>query len=424
MRLYNSATHTVERFRPRPGQPVGLYVCGITPYDTTHLGHAFTYVTFDVLQRHMRTVHGWPVRYVQNLTDIDDDVLRKAAATGEDWRALGLRWTAVLRADLGRLGLLPPAHYPGATSRVPEIIADVGRLIALGHAYERHGSVYYRTADDAAFGALAGLPRPALLDLANERGNDPADPNKDDPLDFVLWQAGRSGEPAWNSPWGPGRPGWHIECSTLATFHLGAPVDVHGGGGDLIFPHHACEIAQAEPVTGVRPWVRHWMHVAMVRMDGQKMSKSLGNLVLVRDLLERHEADTVRLYLLSHHWRTEWEWSAERLLSCAAWCQALHAAMRRSSGPGRELDFSSHGPRATSALDNDLDTPSAVATLLELADAILGAPAGADVRGAQDVLEAIGHRLLGLWLKPLEAVPDAAKAPWPEPVVAPPDLVL
>jgi L-cysteine:1D-myo-inositol 2-amino-2-deoxy-alpha-D-glucopyranoside ligase len=424
MRLFNSATNAVERFRPRPGLPVSLYVCGITPYDTTHLGHAFTYVIFDVLQRHMQVVHRWPTRYVQNVTDIDDDVLRKAAATGEDWRALGLRWTEVLRSDLGRLGLLPPEVFPGATSCIPAIIDDVTRLLALGRAYERKGSVYFRTAADGAFGELAGLPRSELLALANERGNDPADPNKDDPLDFVLWQAGRPGEPAWRSPWSVGRPGWHIECSTLATHHLGAPVDVHGGGGDLIFPHHACEIAQSEPLTGVRPWVRLWMHVAMVRMDGEKMSKSLGNLVLVRDLLASHEADTIRLYLLSHHWRSAWEWSRDQFEACDASREALHAAMRRASGSGRELDFTSFGPRATAALDNDLDTPAAVATLLDLADAILGAPAGADVRGAQDVLEAVGHRILGLWLRPLDDVPPAEKAPWPEPLVAPPDVVL
>jgi len=424
LRLFNTASGRVERFRPRPGRPVGLYVCGITPYDTTHLGHAFTYVTFDVLRRHLEVVHGWPVRYVQNLTDIDDDVLRKSAATGEDWRALGLRWTAIFRTDLGRLGLRPPDAYPGATSAMPAIIDDVARLVAAGRAYVRAGSVYFRVAGDAAFGALAHLPREALLAVANERGNDPTDPNKDDPLDFVLWQAGRPGEPAWRSPWGVGRPGWHIECSTLASRHLELPVDIHGGGGDLAFPHHACETAQAEALGAAAPWVRLWMHVAMVRMNGEKMSKSLGNLVLVRDLLAEHEPDMVRLYLLSHHWRTAWEWSSERFAACRAWCDALHAAMRRASGNGRPIDASGFGPRATAALDDDLDAPAALGVLLSLADAILDAPANADVREAQAVLEAVGHRVLGLWLRPLAEVPPAASAPWPEPDVAPPDGVV
>lgn len=423
MRLYNSATRAIERFRPRLGAPVTMYVCGITPYDTTHLGHAFTYTVFDVLQRHLSIVHRWPVRYVQNLTDIDDDVLRKANETGEDWRALGLRWTDVLRDDLGRLGLLPPAVYPGATSAIAEIVADVERLVVQGHAYVSGGSVYYGTKDVPSFGAIAHLPHDGLLALANERGNDPLDANKRAPLDFVLWQAAKSGEPAWRSPWGVGRPGWHIECSTLATRHLGAPVDIHGGGGDLLFPHHACEIAQAEPLTGAVPWVRLWMHTAMVRMDGEKMSKSLGNLVLVRDLLREHEADTIRLYLLSHHWREAWEWSPDRFAACTAPVQALHAARRRSSGGGREIDIASFGPRATAALDDDLNTPAAIETLLALADAILDAPAGADVRAAQDVLEAIGHRVLGLWLRPLADVPAAERIEWPAPIVAPPDLV-
>lgn len=424
LRLYDSARQRLEPFRPRAGAAVGLYVCGITPYDTTHLGHAFTYHTFDVLRRHCEVVHGWRVRYVQNLTDIDDDVLRKAHATGEDWRALGLRWTAIFRTDLGALGLRPPDAYPGATSAIPAILDDVARLVAAGRAYARGGSVYYRVSDDPSFGAIAHLAPEAMLPLANERGNDPLDPHKDDPLDFVLWQAGRPGEPAWRSPWGLGRPGWHIECSTLASRHLGLPIDIHGGGGDLLFPHHACETAQAEALGAAAPWVRHWMHVAMVRKDGEKMSKSLGNLVLVRDLLAGDEPDVLRLYLLSHHWRTAWEWSAEAFAACRPWCAALHAAARRPSGAGRSIDASRFGPRATAALDHDLDTPTALRELLTLADAILDAPAGADVRDAQAVLEAVGHRVLGLWLRPRAEVPAEARGPWPEPVVAPPDLVL
>ena len=424
MRLYDSASGRSERFRPRPGKPVTIYVCGVTPYDTTHLGHAFTYHTFDVLARHMSTAHRWRVRMAQNVTDIDDDILRKAGETDEDWRALGDGWTAVFRADLARLGLRPPDAFPGATAHIAEILETIERLLALGLAYESRGSVYFHVAKDPNFGALVGWPYARMLTVANERGNRPEDPNKQDPLDFVLWQRSRPGEPAWRSPWGPGRPGWHIECSTLAQVHLDSPVDIHGGGSDLAFPHHACEIAQAEPVTGARPWVRRWMHVAMVGMEGEKMSKSLGNLVLVRDLLVEHEPDTIRLYLLGHHYREAWSWDAARFEETRSLTRILHAAMRRESGSGRELPYGSYGPRVVQALDDDLDTPSAREVVLGLADDILEAPAHADVRGAQDVLRATASGLLGLWLRPLADVPEVERAPWPPPTFGAPDLIM
>ena len=423
MRLYDSRRRRVERFRPRPGHDVTVYVCGITPYDTTHLGHAFTYVLFDVLIRHLETVHRWPVRYVQNLTDIDDDVLKKAAGTGEDWRALGLRWTDRFREDLGALNLRPPDVYPAATANITQIIDDTGRLIEAELAYVRDGSVYFRIASDPTFGALDGRPYSDLLATANERGNLPNDPNKADPLDFVLWQAAAPGEPAWNSPWGSGRPGWHIECSAMARAHLGDVVDIHGGGADLLFPHHTCEIAQAEPLTDERPWVRFWAHTAMVRMDGEKMSKSLGNLVHVAKLLEQHEPDTIRLYLLGHHYRTAWEWDPERFESEAARMRTLHAAMARESHKGTELDYSWAGPMFTRAMDDDLDTSGAIDAALALADAILEAPNRANVRGAQDVLKALAGDVLGLWLRPVATLLSEQRRLWPEPEVGTPDVI-
>ena len=403
-----------------------MYVCGITPYDTTHLGHAFTYAVFDVLARHLENVHGWPVRSVQNVTDIDDDVLKKAAETGEDWRALGLRWIDRFRADLAALNFRPPDAYPAATAHIDRIVSDVQALIDAGLAYERQGSVYFEAAKDPQFGTLDGRPYADLLSTANERGNRPDDPCKRDPIDFVLWQAGVSGEPAWQSPWGAGRPGWHIECSAMARAHLGDVVDIHGGGADLLFPHHACEIAQAEPLITSRPWVRFWAHVAMVEKDGEKMSKSLGNLVRVDELLKAHEPDSIRLYLLRHHYRTAWEWDADRLESTAAPMRTLHAAMARGEdgGYGRELDYTWAGPRFSRALDDDLDTPAAVEAVLQLADAIIEAPARTDVRAAQDVLKATAGNVLGLWLKPLESVDRAELPLWPPPIIGDPDLVV
>jgi L-cysteine:1D-myo-inositol 2-amino-2-deoxy-alpha-D-glucopyranoside ligase len=424
MRLYNTSTEAIERFRPRPGQPITLYVCGITPYDTTHLGHAFTYVTFDVLVRHLETVHRWPVRYVQNLTDIDDDVLKRAASTGLDWRALGGQWTQRFITDLTALQVRPPDRYPGATAFIPAIQRNVQALVASERAYVRGGSVYYRVAADPDFGALGHMDRTAMLATANERGNVSDDPNKDDPLDFVLWQAGQPGEPAWGSPWGLGRPGWHIECSTMAIELLGVQIDLHGGGADLAFPHHACEIAQSEAVTGVRPFVRFWLHVAMVRMDGEKMSKSLGNLVLVRDLLERYEPDTVRLYLLGHHYRTAWEWAPDQLDDTIGRMRTLHAAASRPSGEGPALDPGRYGPRFTAAMDNDLDTPEALEVVLALADDILATPRDGDVRAAQDVLRVLAGDVLGLWLRPWAEVVPSTLARWPAPETADADAVV
>lgn len=425
LQLYNSRGRQRERFRPIAGQPVRVYVCGITPYDTTHLGHAFTYVAFDTLMRLMRHGHRWPVRYVQNLTDIDDDVLRKAGETGEDWRALGLRWTEQFRGDLAWLNVMPPDVYPGATSVIDRIIGHVGTLIDVGLAYERGGSVYFSADADPAFAADLGLDKDGLLALANERGNHPDDPHKRDPLDFVLWQAGQPGEPAWRSPWSAGRPGWHIECSTLALTHLGEQVDIHGGGGDLAFPHHACEESQSTPLTLRRPWVRWWMHVAMVEKDEVKMSKSLGNLVLVRRLAaEGHHPDTVRLYLLQHHYRQAWNWDPARFQAAEALTRTLHAAMARASAGHRILDLGRFGPRVTGALDDDLNTPAALDAALELADAIIEAPPGCDLQPAQDLLRASAGLLLGLHLDPVVPSPSELVDRWPAPLVSPPDLLL
>lgn len=422
MRLYDSARGAVARFRPRPGQPVTVYVCGITPYDTTHLGHAFTYVVFDVLIRHMEVTHRWPVRYVQNLTDIDDDILRRAADVHRGWRELGQDWTARFIGDMRRLNLRPPEAFPAATGAVPEIVATIARLLAAGRAYEGGGSVYLRVPRGALTGdALAQTPPGELLAVANARGNNPDDTGKENPLDPVLWQSAAPGDPAWHSPWGPGRPGWHIECTAMATKHLGPILDIHGGGDDLRFPHHACERLVAGPPEASPPFVRFWVHTAMVRKDNAKMAKSVGNLVMVSDLLDRHDADTVRLYLLRHPYRVAWEWSADELEATAALTRALHGAMARPRGSGPVFDPAPFGPRFTAALDNDLDLPAAVNAALELADAILAAPAGADVRPGQDVLRTLGGRILGLWLRPSDQLSDEELPAWPAVLTGAPD---
>ncbi|CAA9560494.1 MAG: Cysteinyl-tRNA synthetase [uncultured Thermomicrobiales bacterium] len=397
MRLFNTQSQSIEQFEVINGR-VGIYTCGITPYDTTHAGHAFLFLTFDVLVRYLRD-RGHDVTYVQNVTDIDDDILRKAAELGVPWDDLGRRETAKYRTDMRNLNALDPDHYVAVTAHINEIVALISQLVDRGVAYEVNGSVYYAVDKDPDFGKLSHIPRGGMLAVANERGNKPDDPNKRDPLDFVLWQAGAPGEPTWDSPWSKGRPGWHIECSAMSMAYLGNTVDIHGGGYDLIFPHHECEIAQSEIATGVKPFARYWMHVAMVKYQGEKMSKSLGNLVLVSDVLKDSSADAFRLYLLSNHYRTEWEYEDDTIDQWASVANDLReAAEFPAYGVEDILDMSRQRQRFYDALDNDLDTPQAITVLHEIAQAILEAPEEDDIRQAQDTLRALSD-VLGLDLQ-------------------------
>jgi cysteinyl-tRNA synthetase len=408
MHLYNTQTRRLQRFQP--ANPVSIYVCGITPYDTTHLGHAFTYANADILIRFLES-QGYPVRYVQNVTDIDDDILRKAAEAGEDWRTLGNRWTAHFIRDMLALNIRPPEALPRASSVIPEIIELAQSLVGQGRAYVSGGSVYYAVAAWPDFGALSHLPTHAMLPVANDRGNRPDDPNKRDPLDFVLWQAQAPGEPAWDSPWGPGRPGWHIECSALSMRHLGPTVDVHGGGSDLIFPHHECEIAQSEAVTGQRPFARLWMHSAMVEHQGAKMSKSLGNLVMVVDLLEQWPPDALRLYLGRHHYRSVWSHDAAELEQAGQLAASLTAAATAESGNREPLAHSNADAAFAAAMEADLDTAAALAVMGSFAGEILAAAeAGRHVTAAQASLREM-TRIFGLRLE-ANAVEPHVTAGW------------
>ncbi len=396
MQLFNTQSGQIERFAPRDGK-VGLYVCGVTPYDTTHIGHAFTFLTFDILVRLMRT-KGWDVTYVQNVTDIDDDILRKAKEVGLTWKELGERETARYLKDMADLNWVAPDHYVLATDHIAEMLEITQKLIANGHAYESGGSVYFSVASDPAFGKLSHIPRDEMLPIANERGNTPDDPNKRDPLDFVLWQKSAAGEPSWDSPYGPGRPGWHVECSAMASRYLGPSIDIHGGGADLIFPHHECEIAQSENAFGVEPFARCWVHAGMVGYDGEKMSKSLGNLVLISDALKNYSADAVRLYLFSNHYRSSWVFEEVDLDSWARVAEDLIEAVEFPAyGIEDELDVSTLRVRFFNALDDDLNTPIAIAALQEIATAILESPEEDDIRDAQRTLRELSD-VLGLAL--------------------------
>jgi L-cysteine:1D-myo-inositol 2-amino-2-deoxy-alpha-D-glucopyranoside ligase len=396
MQLFNTQSGRIERFTPRDGA-VGLYVCGVTPYDTTHIGHAFTFLTFDILVRFMRN-KGWDVTYVQNVTDIDDDILRKAKEVGITWKQLGDRETARYLKDMRDLNWLEPDHYVRATDHIPEMLEITQALIDKGHAYERGGNVYFSVSSDPEFGKLSHIPRDQMLPIANERGNTPDDPNKRDPLDFVLWQKSLADEPAWDSPYGPGRPGWHVECSAMASRYLGPSIDIHGGGADLIFPHHESEVAQSENAFGVEPFARTWVHVAMVGYNGEKMSKSLGNLVLVSDALKDYSADAVRLYLFSNHYRIPWIFEDAELERWARVADDLiEAAEFPAYGIEEELDVGNLRDRFFNALDDDLNTPIAIEVLQEIGTGILEAPEEDDVRDAQRSLRELSE-ILGLTL--------------------------
>lgn len=382
MKLYNTQSRDVQFLDPQ-NQTICLYVCGVTPYDTTHLGHAATYCAFDVLIRHLE-YQGATVRYCQNVTDIDDDTIREAKKRGTNWRDLGNYWTAHFMRDMIALNVRPPDYYPRATDVISEIIEFDKALIEKGFAYESHGSVYFDVSAYDKFGQLSHIPSQDMLAIANERGNFPDDPKKRAPLDFVLWQAQVEGEPAWNSPWGPGRPGWHIECSAMNYRTFGPTIDIHGGGADLVFPHHECEIAQTVNFTGEDYFARIWMHAAMVGYEGEKMSKSLGNLVMVSKLLPHYTPDAVRLYLANHHYRTPWEFTYPDLDASVAQCTQLIQAARAPSGEASSMEFEYARESFENALDNDLDSPRAAAILCDFAGSILQhSDAHFDVRDAQ-----------------------------------------
>jgi L-cysteine:1D-myo-inositol 2-amino-2-deoxy-alpha-D-glucopyranoside ligase len=395
---------------------VGLYVCGVTPYDTGHLGHAFTYLSFDVLHRYLLYL-GHSVVYVQNLTDVDDDMLRRARETGEDYLDLGNRHVTTFLAEMEALNWLPPDHFPRATEHIPQMLDLIGPLVANGHAYVAEGHVYFSVASRPTYGELSKLSREEMLPLALERGSRPEMPGRRDPLDFVLWQPSLPDEPTWESPWGPGRPGWHIECSAMSSAYLGNHFEIHGGGEDLAFPHHESEIAQSEAATGQRPFVEWWMHAGMLRYDDEKMSKSLGNLVLVRDLLRSRGVDAIRLYLVSHHYRSELAFREADLEAAAVTAERLRlAAMAaaREPSPGAQGASSrrirDHSDRFLAAMDDDLDTPVAVGELVALASIALDADAPGARAEASRTVRDLGGRILGLQLAATPSLPEVGEA--------------
>ena len=357
--LYDSARQGVH-----PTDPVGpatMYVCGITPYDATHLGHAATMITFDLVQRMWRDA-GRPVTYVQNVTDIDDPLLERAARDGEDWVVLAMRETALFREDMEALRLIPPAHYVGAVESIPEIVEKVQLLLKEGAAYRLEdgtGDVYFDITAAPRFGYESNLTREQMLPLFAERGGDPQRAGKRDPLDPLLWRGARPDEPSWpGGDLGAGRPGWHIECTVIALNLLGERIDVQGGGNDLLFPHHECSAAHAERLTGQAPFAGHYVHAGMIGLDGEKMSKSKGNLVFVSRLRgDKVDPMAIRLALLAGHYRTDRAWTQELFDAAVERLARWRAAASAATGPDGALLLDAVRRR----LAEDLDTPGALA---------------------------------------------------------------
>ena len=383
MKIYNTMARGKEELVPLTPGEIKMYSCGVTVYDLSHVGHARMLMVFDMIARYLRFA-GYRVTFVRNFTDIDDKIIRKAGQEGVPAREVSERNIAAFHADMAALGVHPPDVEPRATEHVPEMVALIERLIARGYAYPVEGDVYFEVRRFPGYGKLSGKN----LDELQVGARVEVDERKRDPRDFALWKSAKPGEPAWDSPWGPGRPGWHIECSAMAVRYLGETFDIHGGGEDLIFPHHECEIAQTEADTGV-PFARYWVHNGMVNMGREKMSKSLGNTLTIRDLVTRHDPAALRLFLLGTHYRSPLEWAEERVIDSARALERLwrpiDEAEKRGlmSGVAGPLPDSLAGFRQAfvEAMDDDFNTPEALAALHELSRALRAEGVSPEVLG-------------------------------------------
>jgi cysteinyl-tRNA synthetase len=423
LQLHNTLTKRKEPFVPRDEGRVGIYLCGVTVYSEPHVGNLRNVVVFDVLRRHL-TASGYQVLYVRNYTDVDDRIIEAAGHDPLEAFVVAERWTRVYEEIVAALGTLPPDIAPRASGHIPEMLELIARLVEAGLAYQAGGDVYFAVAKWPEYGKLSGRDLAELLAGARVEIN----PEKRDPLDFALWKGAKPGEPTWNSPWGPGRPGWHIECSAMASKYLGIGFDIHGGGEDLIFPHHENEIAQSEGATG-EPFARYWLHNAFLELKGEKMAKSVGNVVSPRELLRRHRGVVLRYALMGAHYRSPLEFSEEVLADAAASYDRLATfatnAVRALSGAGAAppdagpsnvgaADPGSARARFQAALDDDLNVPAALAVLFELvadANPLIGKLEHGDTGVAEDLRERFVTFLdltARLGFTPLDDLPDPA----------------
>ncbi len=408
IRVTNTLSGTKEVFKPA-GDPVLMYVCGVTPYSLSHIGHAMSYIQFDVIRRYLE-YRGYRVRYVQNFTDIDDKIIARANQAGISANDLAEQQITDFFKDMDALGIRRADVYPRATGEVAGIIAAVEDLIAKGFAYESAGDVYYRVRRFADYGALSHRTLEGMLSGARIEVGEA----KEDPLDFTLWKAAKPGEPAWDSPWGPGRPGWHIECSVMSGRYLGAQIDIHGGGADLIFPHHENERAQSEAITGRPPFVRYWLHNGLLQLGEQKMSKSIGNLVTIRDVLAEHSADALRLFVLSSNYRSPLTFTEDSLAAAERGAERIRTALALPD-PGGPDDFDP-GPwrsRFIETMDDDFNVAAGQAVVFDLVrEANRRRESGQPTAGVRQLLLEFGGQVMGLQFAPPPSTDSASAGPF------------
>jgi cysteinyl-tRNA synthetase len=404
MKVSNTLTGHKEDFQPR-GEVVTMYVCGITAYDENHIGHAMTYIVFDVIKRYLR-FKGYKVKHVQNFTDIDDKIIERANQLGMTPAELANKYTDQYFANMDALNVERADVYPKATEEIPKVIEIIRNLIAKGYAYEFEGDVYFRVRNFSDYGKLSHRNLAEMIPKASN-----FEEKKEYPLDFALWKASKPGEPFWESPWGRGRPGWHIECSAMALTYLGDTIDIHGGGQDLVFPHHENEIAQSESFTQETPFVRYWLHNGLMQQDQQKMSKSTGNLVSIKDALDRFSPDAIRLFILSSHYRNPLTYSEQALEANERGAERLRWALtNRANADVRAaiLNMEPLEQKFVEAMNDDFNTPQAIAVLFELAKEInRGTEQGMNITKAQHALLKLAS-ILGFTLKEeIQPTPDA-----------------
>ena len=390
MRLYDTLSGQLHDFDSPNGQ-VRMYVCGITPYSSSHIGHAMSAVSFDVVRRYLE-FRGFNVKHVQNFTDIDDKMIAAANERGIEVSDLAYANIQEYIDAMGDLNVAPAHEYPRATQEIDKIVEIIQSLIDKGYAYDVDGDVYFRVRRDEDYGKLSHRSIDDLLSGARIE----IDERKEDVLDFALWKSQKPDEPAWDSPWGPGRPGWHIECTAMSIKYLGESIDIHGGGEDLVFPHHENEIAQSESFTDVEPFARFWLHNGMLRLGVEKMSKSLGNIISLPEALDKFDPQALRLFFLSSHYRSPLFYSEEVVHSQERAIRRLRQALRVESGSGPSIDPADFRTRFVEAMDDDLNTPRALATLFDLAREInRGRERDADVSEAQQAMTDLAD-VLGL----------------------------
>jgi len=395
MKVFNTLSGKKEEFLPQDNE-VRIYVCGVTPYSDCHIGHGMSYVIFDVIKRYLR-FRGYQVKYIQNFTDIDDKLINQANRLGLPVSEVAEKYINSYFTDMDALNIERANLYPRATEEIPKIIEVVQGLVDKGYAYPSQGSVYFRVRNVDDYGKLSHRNLESMMAGARiEVGEE-----KEHPMDFTLWKASKPGEPSWESPWGEGRPGWHIECSAMSLKYLGNTIDIHGGGQDLIFPHHENEIAQSERFSGVKPFVKYWLHNGLLQLDEEKMSKSVGNLVSLKETLDKYSADAFRIFVLSSHYRSPLTYSEEGLEAAERGADRLRQAAHSTSKGKKagEIDIESYRERLTKAMDDDFNTAQAIATLFDLAREINRADeAGYEATQAQDLLKELAG-VLGLTLE-------------------------